>query len=103
MEDLRLAVSEASANAVDAQLEAGSSEPLEVRIEVTEAHVAVTVTDHAGGFDPGDVTPLPRATDPQRLRHERGLGIPLMRSLVDEVTFTATGDGTAVRLLVRNR
>jgi anti-sigma regulatory factor (Ser/Thr protein kinase) len=47
------------------------------------------------------VTPAPGATDPQRLRHERGLGIPLMRSLVDDVTFTPTGDGTAVRLTIR--
>ena len=45
--------------------------------------------------------PLPVATDPQRLRHERGLGIPLMRSLVDEVVFTPTLGGTAVRLVVR--
>ena len=61
----------------------------------------MTVTDHAGGFALEDVDPLPPATDPGRLRHERGLGIPLMRSLVDEVTFTPTGDGTTVRLVVR--
>jgi serine/threonine-protein kinase RsbW len=101
MEDLRLAVSEACANAVDAQLARGAEDPLQVRIEVALDHLAVTVTDHAGGFDPGEVTPAPTATDPQRLRHERGLGIPLMHSLVDEVTFTPLGDGTAVTLIVR--
>ena len=101
MEDLRLAVSEACANAVDAQLARGADQPLAVRIEVAADHIAVTVTDHAGGFDPGEVTPAPRPTDPQRLRHEHGLGIPLMHSLVDEVTFTPTDDGTAVCLIVR--
>jgi serine/threonine-protein kinase RsbW len=101
MEDLRLAVSEACANAVDAQLAKGTDDPLEVRIEVARDHLAVTVTDHAGGFEPGEVTPAPRPNDPQRLRQERGLGIHLMRSQVDEVTFTPTDDGTAVRLIVR--
>jgi serine/threonine-protein kinase RsbW len=101
LEDLRLAVSEACANAVDAQQAAGIDVPLTVQIEVDKAEVAVTVTDHAGGFEPEAVDPIPVATDPQRLRHERGLGIPLMRSLVDHVSFTRVGDGTAVRLVVR--
>ena len=40
-------------------------------------------------------------TDPGRLGHESGLGLALMRSHVDEVTFTATPDGTSVRLVVK--
>lgn len=99
MHDLRLAVSEAAANACDAQQAAGSTMPVHVRVELDEAAIAVTVTDHAGGFDPAEVTPIPAATDATRLRHERGLGIPLMRSLVDEVRFDQTEDGTAVRLV----
>ena len=102
IDDLRLAVSEASANALDAQAAAGSDAPVRIRIELDRDVVAVTVTDHAGGFEMADVDPIPPVTDPQRLRHERGLGIPLMRSLVDEVTFTRTDDGTAVRLVVRS-
>lgn len=98
--DLRLAVSEASANAVDAQDRAGSSLPVLLRVELDDLSVAVTVTDHAGGFDPDAVATIPAATDPTRLRHERGLGISLMRSLVDEVRFDRTADGTAVRLVM---
>ena len=63
--------------------------------------MAVTVTDHAGGFAPDEVDPLPSAEDPGRLRHERGLGLPLISSLAESVTFTPTGDGTAVRIEVR--
>jgi serine/threonine-protein kinase RsbW len=98
LEDLRLAVSEAVANAIDGEERLGSIEPLLVAIDVDESSIVVTVTDHAGGFVPADVTALPSAGDPGRLRHERGLGIPLMRSLADDVRFTATADGTAVRL-----
>lgn len=100
IDDLRLAVSEACANAFDAQEGAGSEAPVRITIELDEKLVAVTVTDHAGGFEVDDLDPIPLVTDPRRLRHERGLGIPLMRSLVDEVTFTRTADGTAVRLVV---
>lgn len=102
IEDLKLAVSEACANAMDAQLRTGSDAPLHVDIEVDERTIAVTVTDHAGGFEPRTVDPLPSVTDPQRLSHERGLGLPLMRSLVDALTFTAVPGGTAVRLEIRD-
>lgn len=101
IDDLSLAVSEACANAIDAQRSCGSSQPVLVAIELDHVILAVTVTDHAGGFSPDAVDPLPDADDPGRLRHERGLGLPLMRSLADAVTFTATLAGTAVRLEVQ--
>jgi anti-sigma regulatory factor (Ser/Thr protein kinase) len=98
LEDLRLAVSEAIANAIDGEERSGSLAPLVVDIEVGDSSIVVTVTDHAGGFVPAELASLPSATDPGRLRHERGLGIVLMRSLADDVQFNATADGTAVRL-----
>lgn len=100
IDDLSLAVSEACANAIDAQRSTGSAEPVRVAIELDRTAVAVTITDHAGGFSPDEVDPLPAADDPGRLRHERGLGLPLMRSLADTVTFSGTADGTAVRIEV---
>jgi len=100
IDDLRLAVSEACANAVDGQRARGSSLPVRVTIEVTPTGVSVTITDHGGGFEPGAVDPLPAVDDPTRLRHERGLGLPLMHDLADAVGFRRTEDGTAVRLEV---
>ncbi len=100
LDDLRLAVSEACANALDAQHAAGSDAPVAVAIELDDRTVTVTVVDHAGGFAVDDVDPIPPATDPRRLGHERGLGIPLMRSLVDELSFEASEGGTTVRLVV---
>lgn len=100
IDDLRLAVSEACANALDAQEATGREDPVHITIELGDDLMAVTVIDHAGGFEVDDLHPIPAVTDPRRLRHERGLGIPLMRSLADEVTFTPTADGMAVRLVI---
>ena len=101
IDDLSLAVSEACANAIDAQRATGNGEPVAIRIELEEGEVTVTITDHAGGFSPDDIDPIPSAEDPGRLGHERGLGLSLMRSLAHSVTFERTRDGTAVQIVVR--
>jgi serine/threonine-protein kinase RsbW len=101
IEDLRLAVTEACANAVEAQQATGDPRPIEITIEATADAVVVTVIDHAGGFEPGEQPTVPAPTDPGRLRHERGLGLGLMRTAVDDVRFTPTADGTAVALVVK--
>lgn len=101
VEDLGLAVSEACANAFDAMAESGLDSAVVVTVDTDHEELAVTVSDEAGGFELAAVEPIPGATEPGRLGHERGLGIPLMRSLVDEVAFTRTDRGTAVRLSVR--
>ncbi|MGK2949182.1 MAG: ATP-binding protein [Acidimicrobiales bacterium] len=100
VDDLRLAVSEACANAMDAQRRHATDAQVLITVELDGDEVAVTVTDRAGGFEPDAVDPIPAIDDPGRLSHERGLGIALMRSLTDSVTFSPTGDGTSVRLVV---
>jgi anti-sigma regulatory factor (Ser/Thr protein kinase) len=101
IDDLSLAVSEACANAIDAQRAIGEVAPVTIHIELGDGAVAVTVTDHAGGFSPDAVDPLPSVEDPGRLRHEHGLGLPLIRSLSESVSFEPTAEGTAVRIVVR--
>jgi serine/threonine-protein kinase RsbW len=98
IDDLKLAVSEACTNAIEAHTASKSDEP--VHIEVWEApdRVEVTIEDHGPGFDPDALPVHPPVTDPTRLNFERGLGIPLIRSLVDTVEFTPTGTGTLVRM-----
>jgi serine/threonine-protein kinase RsbW len=88
--DLKVAVSEACANAVE---HAGcESTPLEVSAQLSSSHLTFVVTDN-GLFRP-----------PSFARDgfgSRGLGLPLMVTLMDEVTFTKTpGGGTRVSLSV---
>jgi serine/threonine-protein kinase RsbW len=100
VDDLSLAVSEACTNAINAARARDRSEPIVVAVLLNDHDVTVTVTDRAGGFVVEDVDPSPAADDPGRLRHERGLGLPLIRSLADEVVFTPVDDGTEVRIRV---
>jgi anti-sigma regulatory factor (Ser/Thr protein kinase) len=100
IDDLRLAVSEGCTNALDAQAAAGTEAPITLRVVVDDDAVTVTISDQAGGFEPGEVEAAPAATDPHRLRHERGLGIPIMRSLVDRVGYEAVPGGTVLTLVV---
>lgn len=101
LDDLKIAVTEACSNAIEAhQSRVRVHEPVVVRCELDDQTVTVEVADRGGGFDPTHLATLPAATDPQRLRHESGLGIPLMRTLADELVFEQASDGTTVRLTV---
>lgn len=100
--DLRLAVSEVCANAIESQARVGRHEPLTIRCDLEADKVTVEVHDHGGGFDPGGVRPMPEATDPDRLERERGLGIHLVRGLADELSFSDRPDGTVVRFVLRH-
>lgn len=104
LDDLRLLVSEACANAIEAYNRRGRpGAPVRVRCSVHDAQVVVEVHDEAGGFDPDNLVPHPPVDTPERLHHERGLGIPLMKTLADAAEFRADGDGTTVRLVVGPR
>ncbi len=99
-DDLKVAVTEACSNAIDAHRAAWGDGPVYVRCNLGEEAVSVEVVDQGAGFDPDRVETLPAATDPRRLRHESGLGIPLMRTLADDVAFLPSPGGTCVRLTV---
>jgi anti-sigma regulatory factor (Ser/Thr protein kinase) len=100
LDDLKLAVTEACSNAIEAHQMAWSDEPVVIRCRLDERTVTVEVHDRGGGFNPSGVGDMPSASDPLRLRYESGLGIPLMRTLADELSFDLDPDGTTVRLTV---
>ena len=101
IDDLKLAVSEACTNAIEAHDAAGTHERVLVRCKADEESMEVCVEDRGHGFDPAQLPDHPPVTDPDRLKFERGLGIPLIRALVDEVELSPTGEGTSVRLVMR--
>ena len=98
IDDLKLAVSEACTNAIEAHRAADSDERVRIEVRENNDKFEVTIEDRGQGFDPATLPLHPPVTDPDRLNFERGLGIPLIRTLVDLVEFVPSAKGTAVRL-----
>ena len=98
--DLTLALSEACTNAIEAHDAKDEADRVLVRVDEDDDRLVVTVEDRGPGFDPLELPAHPAVTDPNRLNFERGLGIPLIRTLVDEVEFSSTGAGTSVRMVM---
>jgi len=102
IDDLKIAVSEACTNAIEAHDALDTEERVVVECSADESHLEVRIEDRGTGFDVSNLPEHPPVTDPERLKFERGLGIPLIRALVDEVEFSSSDDGTAVRLVMNH-
>lgn len=100
IDDLRVAVSEATTNAIKAYAHLDGDQRIVIACNLGEDRIEVEVRDEGGGFDVESVAAAPSPDSPDRLDWEHGLGIPLMRELTDETEIRATGSGTAVRLVV---
>lgn len=100
IDDLKLAVSEACTNAIDAHSDSDTDDRVVVTWAEGDDRLEVGVEDRGPGFDLSSLPQHPPVTDPERLNFERGLGIPLIRSLVDEVDFKTSESGTTVTLVM---
>jgi len=100
IDDLRVAVSEATTNAIEAHADLSSDERIVIRCNLADDRIEVEVIDRGPGFDEAPAAEVPDPTHPDRLEWERGLGIPLMRELADETEIRSGEGGTAVRLTV---
>jgi serine/threonine-protein kinase RsbW len=100
IDDLKIAVSEACTNAIEAHGAIDTSERVLVRCRAEAQFLEVLIEDRGEGFDPATLPDHPPVTDPDRLNFERGLGIPLIRALVDELEISSSAGGTAVRIVM---
>ena len=103
---LRLAVSEATTNAIESYADVGgaASDPrgqrIVVRCNLDVERVEVEVRDRAGGIDADVAETVVDPGDLDDPHQERGRGLPLMRHLADQWEITAGDGGTSVRLVV---
>lgn len=100
IDDLRVAVSEATTNAIDAHADDSASDRIRIQCNLADDQVAVVVHDEGVGFEPETLPDLPPAGSPERLLYENGLGVPLMKMLTDETEISSDAGGTDVRLVV---
>jgi len=96
IDDAKLALSEACANAIRHGSPQGQSDRVIVRFSSAGGALIAEVADRGGGFDPDDL-PGRSSAEPG------GLGIPLMRALTDELEFLRNSKGMVVRLVKRAR
>ncbi|MFT7599361.1 MAG: anti-sigma regulatory factor (Ser/Thr protein kinase) [Acidimicrobiales bacterium] len=107
LDDLRWVTSEATTNAIQANLRAlddGNGIPgrVVIRVAATKDAVRLTVIDAGTGMSPA--AQLLDITHPDRLEVEGGFGVPLMQMLSSsEVVFTSTPEGTTVELEVERQ
>jgi serine/threonine-protein kinase RsbW len=88
--DLKLAVTEACTNSVrHAYGDNGGT--VDIVYELHDDRLVVEVSDDGGGFDPNEVEEAGELT-------EGGLGIAIIRALVDEFEVGERGDGGGSRL-----
>ena len=66
----------------------------------SEAQVLVEITDHGQGFEPAEIPP-PDIDAPMSEREPGGLGWFLIQKVMDEVTYTRTGNVNRLNLTKR--
>jgi serine/threonine-protein kinase RsbW len=96
VDDLRLAVSEACAHAIEASERQAADPRLSVGWREADDHLEVSIVDQGGSFDP-EAVPETQSGVPLG---ERGLSVALLRALVDDVVFLSHESGTAVHMVL---
>lgn len=101
VDDLKVAVSEACTNAIEAHHSSDSEDNVVIRCAELGDRIEIEIEDRGSGFDPDTLPPHPPVTDPDRLNFERGLGLPLIKTLVDDLVIDSSGYGTKVTMSMR--
>ena len=103
IEDLKTAVAEACINAIEHGNKARPDARVLVTMNYKESVLSVSVEDEGGGIDkfPEEPDILKKI---EHLQTPRGIGIFLIKQLVDQVEFNKmTSTGHMVRMLIRLR
>ena len=95
---LALALDEAVTNVISHAF-AGQAPPhrIEIELDITDVGVVATVIDNGGAFDPSEA-PEPDVSLPLDKRDPGGLGILLIRRMVDRVEYRRVGNENRLRL-----
>ena len=94
---LLVATTEAVNNAIAHGNGSDPSKKVCVNCDIVNSSVLVYVKDEGRGFNPEG---LPNPTEKDNLMRPSGRGIFLMRSLMDEVRFHFTEEGTVVEMIL---
>jgi anti-sigma regulatory factor (Ser/Thr protein kinase) len=99
--DLQMAVDEACTNAMQHAYSGREDGDIRICCFFQEGEFVVSVTDRGVSFDPSSVR-VPDITTPLERRDIGGLGLFLMRQLVDSIEFFSPG-GAGNQVVMRKR
>lgn len=83
---IEMAVDEACSNVIKHAYERDARQPIDIVIKIDYDKLTVVVTDHGKGFDPSSIK-MPDMKEYLAELRVGGLGIYLMRTLMDEVAY----------------
>ena len=100
LDNLAIAVTEAVGNAI---LHGNRQDPekmVRIRIHLDGIYLRIEVSDQGSGFDPDALSdPLL----PENLMRESGRGVFILKSLMDEIHFTFSPEGTVLHMALKLR
>ena len=101
--NIQLATDEAASNIIEHAYEKISNGMLELSCGVRDDLMTIILIDHGESFDPSEI-PLPDLKADLSNRKIGGLGIFLMRKLMDEVSYEVkAGKGNVLTMIKRKR
>jgi anti-sigma regulatory factor (Ser/Thr protein kinase) len=101
--NIQLATDEAASNIIEHAYEKISNGILELSCGVRDDLITIILIDHGESFDPSEI-PLPDLKADLSNRKIGGLGIFLMRKLMDDVHYEVTAnDGNVLTMSKRKR
>lgn len=96
LDDLRWVTSEATTNAIQANLAGDGEGRVVITCEVDDGFVRLSVKDEGSGMP--EQYEVPDITHPDRLLIEGAFGVPLMERLSSACNFVSADTGTVVQM-----
>ena len=100
--NIQLAADEAASNIIEHAYEGVSTGVLELSCGVQDDIITIILVDHGESFDPSEI-PLPDLKADLSERKIGGLGIFLMRKLMDEVHYEARSNRSNVLTMIKRK
>jgi len=100
--NIQLAADEAASNIIEHAYEGVSNGLLELSCGVQSNTITIILVDHGESFDPSEI-PLPDLKADLSERKIGGLGIFLMRKLMDEVHYEANPNKNNVLTMIKRK
>jgi serine/threonine-protein kinase RsbW len=99
---IQIAVDEACSNIIDHAYGKEDLGYIELQVEDIENGMKITIRDDGDPFDPEEI-PDPVIDSPLEERRERGLGLYIMRKLMDEVTYDFSSPNQNKLIMVKRK